>query len=97
MNFMRMSLKNLAIAALVVTAAPYAGSAQAQDPSMMGCNELWYARNQIYAQFGYCFRTARSQSVFGPGCFAPYGRLPAWAQRRVNEFQMWEDRNGCAR
>jgi hypothetical protein len=94
---MRAFLKALLIAGSVLFAPTHPGSAQAQDPSMMGCNELWYARNQIYAQFGYCFRTARAQSVFGPGCFAPYGRLPAWAQRRVNEFQMWEDRNGCPR
>lgn len=62
-----------------------------------GCYELWYERNEIYARNGYCFRTARARSVFGPGCFPPYGRLSGWEARRVQEIQYQEDMRGCPR
>jgi hypothetical protein len=33
------------------------------------CDDLWYARNEIYKAQGYCFRTARGISAFGnAGC-----------------------------
>lgn len=69
--------------------------AQAQDPADMSCQELWHARNKIYARNGYCFNTERAQSVFGRGCFPPYGRLSGWEKSRVNQIQMWERRKGC--
>ena len=61
----------------------------------MSCNELWYARNAIYARNGYCFNTERARAVFGAGCFPPYGQLSGWERNRVNELQMWERRKGC--
>lgn len=61
----------------------------------MSCGELWHARNEIYARNGHCFTTARARSVFGPGCFPPYGRLRGWEKNRANEIQMWERRRGC--
>ena len=45
--------------------------AAARDPAYMSCEELWYARNRIYARNGYCFNTARARAVFGAGCFPP--------------------------
>lgn len=33
------------------------------------CDELWYARNEIYKAQGYCFRTQRGIAAFGnAGC-----------------------------
>jgi hypothetical protein len=33
------------------------------------CDDLWYARNEIYKAQGYCFRTRRGISAFGnAGC-----------------------------
>lgn len=78
-------------ASVMLTPAP----AVAQHPSEMSCGELWQARNEIYARNGYCFKTARARAVFGRGCFPPYGELRGWERRRVNELQMWENRNGC--
>lgn len=69
--------------------------AAAQDPAYMSCQELWYARNRIYARNGYCFNTDRARAVFGAGCFPPYGRLSGWERSRVNQLQMWERRKGC--
>lgn len=67
--------------------------AQAQG----ACQALWYERNEIYARNGYCFKTARARSVFGPGCFPPYGRLSYGEKRRVDEIQAEEDARGCPR
>jgi hypothetical protein len=69
--------------------------AQARDASEMSCGALWHARNAIYARNGYCFNTDRARSVFGDGCFPPYGRLSGWEKSRVDELQMWERRKGC--
>jgi hypothetical protein len=80
-------------AAMLGFAAPT--PVMAQDPAYMSCGALWYARNQIYARNGYCFQTARARSVFGAGCFPPYGRLSGWERSRVNQIQMWEGRKGC--
>jgi hypothetical protein len=71
------------------------GTAAAQPLRYMSCGELWYARNAIYAQSGYCFQTSRAIRVFGRACFPPYGRLSAYEQRRVNEITAWERRKGC--
>jgi len=67
----------------------------AQGYSAMSCGQLWYERNSIFAQYGYCFRTQQGISAFGRGCFPPYGRLPPGAQRRVNDIIAWERRRGC--
>lgn len=69
--------------------------ASAQQYAAMSCDALWYQRNSIYAQNGYCFQTARARSVFGPGCFPPFGRLSAYEQDQVNQIQYWERRRGC--
>jgi hypothetical protein len=69
--------------------------AQAQDYSSMSCDQLWYARNSIYSDAGYCFKTARGIAAFGRGCFPPYGQLSGGAQARVGAIQTWEGRRGC--
>jgi hypothetical protein len=71
------------------------GAANAEPLRYMSCGELWYARNAIYAQNGYCFQTSRAISVFGRACFPPYGRLSPYEQRRVNDIIAWERRKGC--
>ena len=59
------------------------------------CGQLWYQRNAIYAQAGYCFQTPRARSVFGAGCFPPYGQLSPYQRQRVNEIQAQERYMGC--
>ena len=73
----------------------FLAAAVAQDAADMSCDELWYARNAIYARNGYCFQTPRARDAFGAGCFPPYGELHGWEKHRVTELQMWERRNGC--
>jgi hypothetical protein len=67
----------------------------AQRYANMSCDELWYARNQIYAEAGYCFKTAAALRVFGYRCYPPYGHLTRGEQRQVSEIQRWESRFGC--
>ena len=73
-----------------------AQQAQAQDASRMSCEELWLARNQIYANNGYCFQTQRARAIFGHGCVPPYGKLAPEEAREVSVLQNWERRRGCS-
>jgi len=34
------------------------------DLRSMRCNDLWYVRNRIYDENGYCFRTSRGRANF---------------------------------
>ena len=95
MSASKLILTALAIAVAGATVPGAIGPARAQEPAYMSCGELWYARNKIYARNGYCFKTPRAISVFGEGCFPPYGDLRGWEKDRVNEIQMWEARKGC--
>ena len=70
--------------------------AQAQDASRMSCEELWLARNQIYANNGYCFQSQRARAIFGPGCVPPFGKLAPEEAREVSVLQSWERRRGCS-
>jgi len=91
----------LAISLRVFFAIAIAGSwlsistAQAQDYSSMTCGELWYERNLIYAENGYCFKTRRARNVFGRRCFPPYGKLSNYEKRQVNRIRRWEREFGC--
>jgi hypothetical protein len=89
MRFYKVALMAAAASMLAVS------SASAQDAREMSCSELWYARNAIYAEAGYCFKTDRAISVFGRRCHPPYGELRGWERRRVEEIQYWEARKGC--
>ena len=73
-----------------------AQQAQAQDASRMSCEELWLARNQIYANNGYCFQSQRARAIFGPGCLPPDGKLAPEEAREVSVLQSWERRRGCS-
>ncbi len=70
-------------------------AAHAQDYRAMSCEDLWYARNEIYAERGYCFKTQRARAVFGRGCFPPYGDLSPTEMREVARIEQWEMRKGC--
>jgi hypothetical protein len=71
------------------------GLVLAQNYAGMSCSALWYARNAIYAENGYCFKTAKARAVFGKGCFPPFGHLSTWEQEQVSDIQYWESEKGC--
>ncbi|HRE19716.1 MAG TPA: YARHG domain-containing protein [Rhabdaerophilum sp.] len=89
--------KTLAVAGLLTSAVP----ALAQDYGAMPCEDLWYSRNAIYKEAGYCFKTARAIRAFGnAGClYDDMGAVPlsANARRDVADIQYWERRRGCPR
>ena len=65
------------------------------------CDDLWYARNEIYKAQGYCFRTQRGISAFGnAGCqYDNAEELPlSNSQRRsIAEIQREERGRRCPR
>ena len=88
-------MKTFSMCLLLSLAALLPVESWAQAPSDMSCQELWMARNQIYADAGYCFKTARAKAVFGEGCFPPYGQMNRPQQQRVAELQRWETMRTC--
>ena len=83
----------MSLLSILMISVPHSG--QAQSLQGMSCDDLWYARNQIYAAKGYCFKTRRARAVFGAGCYPPYGRLNRGEQSRVNRIKQAEQRWGC--
>jgi hypothetical protein len=90
-----MKLRAMTFNAAAAAAMLIASHVPAQAQGRESCAGLWQRRNSIYASFGYCFQTARAIAVFGRGCFAPYGRMPADARREVARLQAIEARRGC--
>nr|WP_238179845.1 YARHG domain-containing protein [Methylobacterium oxalidis] len=74
---------------------PLATPARADFP----CDELWGERNAVYAEAGYCFRTARGIRAFGnANCrYDDIRDVPLSARDRakVGEIVRQERSNGC--
>lgn len=96
-NTARAPLTALAVAALGLCAAPLLAPrpAAAQELSQLSCRALWYQRNAVYAEQGYCFKTADAIATFGERCYPPYGQLTPEQQRYVDQVRYWEARKGC--
>jgi hypothetical protein len=92
---MRVALAALTTVAIQAGATAVSGGAQAQGYHEMSCEELWYARNRIYAEKGYCFNSSRARAVFGRACFPPYGRLNRWEREEIGRIKRWEGRRDC--
>lgn len=82
----------IAVLALLASAA----AAQAQ-----GCEDLWYRRNSIFKQAGYCFKTTRAIRTFGnAGCaYDDENDVPLSARQRqvVADLRSQEREFGCPR
>ena len=81
-----------AIAGATVFAATAIVPLQAYAQS---CSALWFQRNQIFANYGYCFQTARGQRAFGTACSTSNPRLSKRDQRRVAAIRKKERNKGC--
>ncbi len=69
----------------------FSSAAQAQS-----CFDLWYERNLIYAENGYCFSTSFGRHTFASfECWTSNPRLTAAEQRRVAALKAEEKRRGC--
>jgi hypothetical protein len=63
------------------------------------CSDLWFERNQIYKDNGYCFKTRDAIRAFGnAGCaYDDVEDVPLSARenRRVQQIKREERRSGC--
>ena len=79
---------------LVMTAMPLPARAES-------CDDLWFARNEIYKAQGYCFRTRRGIEAFGnAGCRydnADEVPLSAAQRRTIADIQREERARRCPR
>jgi len=73
--------------------------ARAQQPSNLFCAGLWYERNAIFREAGYCFRTDRAIEAFGnDGCrYLNIEDVPLTRRQRaeVDRIRRWEREKGC--
>lgn len=78
-------------------AAALALSALAATPAAaQSCYDLWYARNLIYAENGYCFSTDLGRRAFaGYNCWTTNPRLSRAEQAQVRAIQAQERARGC--
>ncbi|MCJ2080973.1 YARHG domain-containing protein [Methylobacterium sp. J-090] len=85
-------MRRLALACLLILPAAPALAA-------FPCGELWGERNAVYAEAGYCFRTARAIKAFG-NANCPYDSirdvpLSARDRAKVADIVREEQRNAC--
>jgi hypothetical protein len=62
------------------------------------CESLWYQRNAIYKNAGYCFKTARGAREFGnAGCAYGEASVPLsdFQRSRIRSIVRQERRLGC--
>lgn len=90
--------RSLCCASLLLTLT--GGLAQAQYADM-DCDQLYYARNQVYKDNGYCFKTSRAIATFGnAGCsYDNVGDVPLSPRetRAVARIKAEERNQGCPR
>lgn len=61
------------------------------------CDELWFMRNQIYANAGYCFSTPLGMAMFdNTNCTGKNVALSSFEQALVDEYRAMERSAGCA-
>ncbi len=76
--------------ALAVGATSFAASASAKS-----CYDLWYERNEVYATYGYCFKTKLARQVFGTSCSTKNPHLSNYDQKLVAKIRAQEISRGC--
>lgn len=60
------------------------------------CYDLWYERNAIYNDNGFCFSTRLGRETFdNSDCWTKHVRLSPDEQWRVDQLKDEEERRGC--
>jgi hypothetical protein len=84
----------------LVVAAAASLIAFGSNAAHASCSSLWRARNQVYKDAGYCFKTARAIRAFGnAGCsYDSVNDVPLSANQRafVQDIIEQERRMGCS-
>jgi YARHG domain len=92
------AMRGLLISAVVLAGVEIASISAASAQSR--CERLWVARNQIFKDAGYCFKTRRAIAYFGnAGCqYDSESRVPLsrGERARVARLQAEERELGCA-
>ena len=69
------------------------------DLIYLSCENLWYVRNRIYDENGYCFRTERARDAFdNSDCWVRSQskvKLSHIERHNVNEIVAAEDEKSC--
>jgi hypothetical protein len=79
------------LAAVMAGASVLSGQAIAAS-----CYDLWYERNEIYDQNGYCFSTKLGRDTFdNSDCWTKSPKLSRAEQRRVEQIRKEERRRKC--
>ena len=68
----------------------------ATPASAESCADLWYQRNQIFADNGYCFKTQLGIDSFGnAGCFTKNPKFTRAEAREIAAIKREEKRRDC--
>jgi len=60
------------------------------------CYDLWYARNAIYDEHGYCFSTELAQETFdNSDCYTKHPKFSKAEQRMIQAIKNEEEDRGC--
>ena len=60
------------------------------------CYDLWYQRNLIYAENGYCFKTELARRTFNNfPCRTDRPQFTLREQRRIEQIKAEERERGC--
>ncbi len=69
------------------------------DLEELSCENLWYVRNRIFDENGYCFTTARGRAAFdNSDCWVSNQskvKLSTIERHNVNAIVQAEEANGC--
>ena len=82
---------------LFTTALLSLGLVTVAAPAMAAsCYDLWYERNSIYNDNGYCFKTKLGKQTFDNGdCYTRSPAFSEWEQDRIDWLRRQERRKGC--
>jgi hypothetical protein len=84
-------MRSFAIIALALTTSVMATPALAAS-----CYDLWYQRNVIFDNNGFCFTTSLGRRVFdNSDCYTSNPELSNSERRRVAQIRRQERRQGC--
>lgn len=91
-------MRTLALTVAAVAALATAAQACDCNPTPR-CSDLWYARNAIFKDAGYCFKTSRAIAAFGnAGCqYDDQAEVPLSdnQRREINDISAAERRLYC--
>jgi hypothetical protein len=107
-NIMGVRWIRIALALVALTAT---SGARAESPDLsgtsypaayfarsFGCQELWFMRNSIYHEAGYCFETVRAIRTFGnQGCMTRNPRFNRHQRANIAAISTAEAARGCSR